>query len=55
VKGVREELAKIDPELAANPLLFPDAATNARLKSFANLSEEVEQQFDEAFSRITGA
>ena len=55
VKGVREELAKIDEKLAANPLLFPDAATNARLKSFASLSEEVEQEFDEAFSRITGA
>lgn len=55
VKGVREELAKIDPELAANPLLFPDRATNARLRSFANLGEEAEQQFDEAFSRITGA
>ena len=55
VKGVREELAKIDEALAANPLLFPDAATNARLKSFASLTEEVEQEFDEAFSRITGA
>ena len=55
VKGVREELAKIDEKLATNPLLFPDAATNARLRSFASLSEEVEQEFDEAFSRITGA
>ena len=55
VKGVQEELAKIDEKLATNPLLFPDAATNARLRSFANLTEEVEQEFDEAFSRITGA
>jgi len=55
VKGMREELAKIDEALTTNPLLFPDAATSARLKSFANLSEEVEQEFDEAFSRITGA
>ena len=55
VKGVQEELAKIDEELATNPLLFPDDATNTRLRSFASLSEEVEQQFDEAFSRITGA
>ena len=55
VKGVQEELAKIDEALAANPLLFPDAATNARLKSFASLTEEVEQEFDKAFSRITGA
>ncbi len=55
VKGVREELAKIDGALAANPLLFPDAATSARLKNFATLSEEVEQEFDEEFSRIAGA
>ena len=55
VRGVQEELAKIDEELATNPLLFPDAATSARLKSFANLTEEVEQEFDEAFSRIAGA
>ena len=55
VEGVQEELAKIDEALATHPLLFPDAATNARLRSFASLTEEVEQQFDEAFSRITGA
>jgi spermidine/putrescine transport system substrate-binding protein len=55
VKGVREELEKIDPELADNPLLFPDAATLSRTQSFAYLSDEVEAQFDEAFSRITGA
>jgi spermidine/putrescine transport system substrate-binding protein len=55
VVGVREELEKLDPELASNPLLFPDDATLARTKSFANLTEDVEQQFDEAFSAITGA
>jgi spermidine/putrescine transport system substrate-binding protein len=55
VKGVRDELAKLDPELAENPLLFPDDATNARLRSFATLSEDVEAKFDEEFSAITGA
>ena len=55
VKGVRDELARFDAPLAANPLLFPDAAVTARLKIFANLAEDVEQQFDEAFSRIIGA
>lgn len=55
VKGVREELTKIDPELAENPLLFPDEATLARTQSFAYLSDEVEAQYDQAFSRITGA
>ena len=55
VKGVQEELAKIDEQLATHPLLFPDVATRGRLKIFADLTERVEQEFDEAFSRITGA
>ena len=55
VTGARDELAKRDAALAANPLMFPDAATKARLRAFADLSEDVELQFDEAFSRITGA
>jgi len=55
VKGVREIIAESDPELAENPLVFPDEATNARLRSFAQLSEEEEAKFDEAFSAITGA
>jgi len=55
VKGVRDELAKIDPELADDPLLFPDDATRARLYAFADLSDEVEAEFEEAFSAITGA
>lgn len=55
VTGTRAELARFDEALAANPLMFPDEATRARLQFFANLSEDVEQQFDEAFSRIAGA
>lgn len=55
VKGVRDELAKIDPELADDPLLFPDDATRARLYAFADLSDDVEAEFEEAFSAITGA
>jgi spermidine/putrescine transport system substrate-binding protein len=55
VAGVQEELAKIDPELAENPLLFPDEETIARTHNFANLSEEVEAEYDAAFSAIIGA
>ncbi len=55
VEGVQEEVAKIDPELAENPLLFPDEETIARTHIFANLSEEVEAEYDAAFSAITGA
>jgi spermidine/putrescine transport system substrate-binding protein len=55
VDGVREELEKIDPELANSPLLFPDDETLSRTYSFANLSEDVEAEYDAAFSAITGA
>jgi spermidine/putrescine transport system substrate-binding protein len=34
VKGAKEELAKIDPKLAKNPLIFPDAATLGKVKIF---------------------
>ena len=55
VKGVREIIAQSDPELAENPLVFPDEATSSRLRAFAQLSDEEEAKFDEAFSAITGA
>ena len=55
VAGVREEVAKIDPELADNPLIFPDEETLSQVHGFATLTEEVEAQFDAEFSRIVGA
>jgi spermidine/putrescine transport system substrate-binding protein len=55
VKGVQEEVAKIDPDLAENPLVFPDEEMLANVHGFANLDEETEAQFDEAFSSIVGA
>ncbi|MGA0878069.1 MAG: ABC transporter substrate-binding protein [Ilumatobacteraceae bacterium] len=55
VKGVREEVAKIAPDLAENPLVFPDAETKSRLRQFAPLDLDVEAEFEEAFSKITGA
>lgn len=55
VVGVRDELVKIDPELAENPLLFPDDETIARTHAFANLAEDVEAEYDARFAAITGA
>jgi spermidine/putrescine transport system substrate-binding protein len=34
VKGAKEELAKIDPKLAENPLIFPDETTLSKVKIF---------------------
>lgn len=55
VAGVREELEALDPDLANNPLMFPDDATIANTQGFAILSEEVEAEYDAAFSEIIGA
>ena len=55
VVGVREELEKIDPDLANDPLVFPDEATIANTQAFAQLSEDVEAEYDAAFSAIIGA
>jgi spermidine/putrescine transport system substrate-binding protein len=55
VDGVREEVEKLDPDLANDPLVFPDDATLANTKGFASLSEDVEAEYDAAFSAITGA
>ena len=55
VAGVREEVEKLDPDLANDPLVFPDDATLANTKGFAPLSEDVEAEYDAAFSAIIGA
>ncbi|MEX2627547.1 MAG: spermidine/putrescine ABC transporter substrate-binding protein [Ilumatobacteraceae bacterium] len=55
VQGVREVMEELDPEIAADPLIFPDDDTLANTYSFANLSEDVEAEYDAAFSEIIGA
>ena len=55
VKGTRDILAKDDPELAENPLVFPDSATLGRLSGYPNLTVEEERQMDEAFQAVVGA
>jgi len=55
VAGVQEEVEKLDPELAGDPLIFPDDATLANTSTFALLSEDVEAEYDAAFSAISGA
>jgi spermidine/putrescine transport system substrate-binding protein len=58
VKGVQDELSNMGGDAAAlaeDALLFPDAATIARLQSWGSLSEEEEAKFDERFAAITGA
>ena len=54
VKGAQAELAKIDAELAANPLIFPTPEILAKVKRFKSLTEAEERDFDDKFSELIG-
>ncbi|MGC2999611.1 polyamine ABC transporter substrate-binding protein [Streptomyces sp. G35A] len=55
VDGVKDELAKIDEDAANNPLILPDAATQAKSRAFRSLSSKEETAFEEKFAKLTGA
>ncbi|MGW7550845.1 polyamine ABC transporter substrate-binding protein [Streptomyces rimosus] len=55
VDGVREELAKIDRDLADNPLILPDREMAARSHSFRALHGEESKDFARKFADLTGA
>lgn len=49
-----DELTKIDPTLASNPLINPPQASIDKLKSWAPLTDEQTQQFNTAYAAVTG-
>jgi spermidine/putrescine transport system substrate-binding protein len=55
VNGVKEILAKRDPAIAENPLIFPDEQFLANTFIFRGLEPEEEQELDEAFQQVIGA
>ncbi|GHD55860.1 spermidine/putrescine ABC transporter substrate-binding protein [Streptomyces goshikiensis] len=55
VEGVKDELAKIDPALADNPLIVPDKAMAAKAHSFRSLTSEEETAYEEKFAKLIGA
>jgi spermidine/putrescine transport system substrate-binding protein len=54
VEAAQPELEKIDPELAASPFIFPDAATLAKVKVFRSLSSDEATKFQAAFDEAVG-
>jgi len=52
VVGAQEEVAKIDPPLADDPLIFPDAATLARAKVFVDVTPATDQAYSSAFQNV---
>jgi spermidine/putrescine transport system substrate-binding protein len=55
VKGVKEILAKDDPELANSQLIFPDGDTLKRAKIFKTLTPQQDRTVNSAFQKVTGA
>ncbi|GIJ11352.1 extracellular solute-binding protein [Micromonospora andamanensis] len=55
VQGAQAEMEKIDPELAANPLIFPDEAMLARSRVFMALDEQQEREYETKFQQVIGA
>jgi spermidine/putrescine transport system substrate-binding protein len=54
VKGAKEELAKTDAEMAANPLIFPPDDVLSKVKIFKGLTEDEETYFNNKFSALLG-
>lgn len=55
VDGVRDELTKIDPDLASNTLILPDKAMAVKSHAFRSLSSEEETAYEEKFGKLIGA
>jgi len=54
VKGADEEIKKLDPEAATNPLLFPTPDVVAKQNNFEALSAEQESKMNELYSDLSG-
>ncbi|OBK73586.1 spermidine/putrescine ABC transporter substrate-binding protein [Mycobacterium sp. 1274761.0] len=54
LSDMNEELDKIDPALAKNPLIVPPDADTKRLKSWAPLTDEQTQEFNNLYAAVTG-
>jgi spermidine/putrescine transport system substrate-binding protein len=53
VQGAREEIEKIDPSLAENPLIFPDEAMLANTFAFMTLDDRQQQKYEGEWSDVT--
>jgi spermidine/putrescine transport system substrate-binding protein len=54
LSDMNDELDKIDPTLAKNPLIVPSDADAKKLKSWAPLTDEQTQKFNTMYAAVTG-
>ncbi|MER5867622.1 spermidine/putrescine ABC transporter substrate-binding protein [Kitasatospora sp. NPDC002040] len=55
VAGIKDELAKLAPEVAENPLVLPTPEMAAQVHVFRSLTEAEETDFEDKFSKLIGA
>ncbi|MEU6847108.1 spermidine/putrescine ABC transporter substrate-binding protein [Streptomyces sp. NPDC046716] len=51
---VKAELAKLDKDAAADPLIVPDKAMSAKAHGFRSLSAKEETSYEQKFAQLTG-
>ena len=54
LSDMTDELAKVDPAAAKNPLINPSPEVQANLKSWAALTDEQTQEFNTLYAAVTG-
>ena len=54
LSGMTEELEKIDPESASNPLINPPQEVLDKAKGWAALTDEQTQEYNTAYAAVTG-
>lgn len=54
LSDMTDELNKIDPGLASNPLINPPKETLDKLKTWAALTDEQTDEFNKAYAEVTG-
>ncbi len=55
VTGAKEEMQKIDPELAESPYIFPSEEDLKKVQVFTTLEPAVETDYTKAFEKVLGA
>src|SRR5215212_3014864 len=55
VVGAQEELAKDDPKLAKNQLIFPNAQSRTKLHPYVTLTASEEREMNDAMQKVIGA
>jgi spermidine/putrescine transport system substrate-binding protein len=55
VNGAQAAIEKIDPKLASDQLIFPDAATRAKIHPYVDLTASEERVMNDAMQKVIGA